>query len=174
MSADVGTLLWLAPEVMSLPNKGLGGFRKTVYGKSADVFSFGIVLFEVMTRQLPYVDMPEVSVLTTPSVTFKAKVMAGLRPRVPPFHGFPGFFMELGRLGAVIGAAVGQTDERLAKLTAEVDRGNRARARAFSNGGSGDDIGDSDGAPETPDDALDSIAGADITLFLGRISHALL
>ena len=95
MSADVGTLLWLAPEVMSLPNKGFGAFRKTVYGKSADIFSFGIVMFEVMTRRLPYIDMPEVSVLTTPSATFKTKVMAGLRPRVPPFHGFPGFFMEL-------------------------------------------------------------------------------
>ncbi|GLE07563.1 hypothetical protein PINS_up018131 [Pythium insidiosum] len=44
MTTGVGTLRWMAPEVM------MGGR----YGESADVFSFGVVLSELDTHQIPY------------------------------------------------------------------------------------------------------------------------
>ncbi|KAJ0402239.1 hypothetical protein P43SY_008231 [Pythium insidiosum] len=44
MTVGVGTLRWMAPEVMS-------GGR---YGESADVFSFGVILSELDTHELPY------------------------------------------------------------------------------------------------------------------------
>ncbi|KAJ0392091.1 hypothetical protein P43SY_010521 [Pythium insidiosum] len=44
MTTCVGTLRWMAPEVM------VGGR----YGESADVFSFGVVLSELDTHQIPY------------------------------------------------------------------------------------------------------------------------
>ncbi|GLE10929.1 hypothetical protein PINS_up023201 [Pythium insidiosum] len=44
MTTCVGTLRWMAPEVM------VGGR----YGESADVFSFGVVLSELDTHEIPY------------------------------------------------------------------------------------------------------------------------
>ncbi|GLE01435.1 hypothetical protein PINS_up010265 [Pythium insidiosum] len=44
MTVGVGTLRWMAPEVMS------GGH----YGEAADVFSFGVILAELDTHELPY------------------------------------------------------------------------------------------------------------------------
>jgi len=41
----VGTVLWSAPEVL----RGQGD-----YGKAADVYSFGIVMFECWTREAPF------------------------------------------------------------------------------------------------------------------------
>lgn len=46
MTACVGTLRWMAPEVMTGEE----------YDSSADIFSFGIVLSEMDTRELPYFD----------------------------------------------------------------------------------------------------------------------
>ncbi|KAK1933914.1 Serine/threonine-protein kinase TNNI3K [Phytophthora citrophthora] len=44
MTADVGTSLWMAPEVM------IGN----AYDEKADIFSFGVVLSELSTHTLPY------------------------------------------------------------------------------------------------------------------------
>lgn len=46
MTAGVGTSLWMAPEVMM-------GKR---YDEKADVFSFGVVLSEMSTHEMPYAD----------------------------------------------------------------------------------------------------------------------
>lgn len=43
-----GTPLWMAPEVRN----------GTIYGFPADIFSLGIVLFELFERKLPGYDMP--------------------------------------------------------------------------------------------------------------------
>jgi serine/threonine protein kinase len=46
MSRDVGTLLYNAPEVLS----------RQAYGAAIDVYSFGIVMWEIYTRLQPYDD----------------------------------------------------------------------------------------------------------------------
>ena len=63
---SVGTPLWMAPEVSS-------GKR---YDSKADVFSFGIILHEVLKQDLPYSDKPEIS-----GIGLAVSVaMKGLRP----------------------------------------------------------------------------------------------
>jgi len=63
----VGTPCWTAPEVL----------RNDTYTEKADVFSFAIVLWEIVTREDPYQGMP----------TFQIVISVGqhkLRPIVPP------------------------------------------------------------------------------------------
>ncbi|XP_073052795.1 serine/threonine-protein kinase STY17-like [Primulina eburnea] len=65
MTAETGTYRWMAPEVINhLP-----------YDQKADVFSFGIVLWEIMTAKVPYDTM-------TP-VQAALGVRQGLRPELP-------------------------------------------------------------------------------------------
>lgn len=65
MTAETGTYRWMAPEVIShLP-----------YGHKADVFSFGIVLWELLTGKLPYESMNPVQAAIG--------VRQGLRPKIP-------------------------------------------------------------------------------------------
>uniref|UniRef100_A0A0E0LKG9 non-specific serine/threonine protein kinase n=1 Tax=Oryza punctata TaxID=4537 RepID=A0A0E0LKG9_ORYPU len=66
MTAETGTYRWMAPEVIEhLP-----------YDQRADVFSFGIVIWELLTRKLPYEDM-------TPLQAAVAVVQKDLRPVIP-------------------------------------------------------------------------------------------
>jgi len=51
-AAVVGTLLWVAPEVFEQSGR---------YGKPADVYSFGIILWELWTRAIPYAFNKDVS-----------------------------------------------------------------------------------------------------------------
>ena len=44
MTGFMGTFHWMAPEI----------FENKRYTKKADVFSYGIVLFEIITRNTPY------------------------------------------------------------------------------------------------------------------------
>ncbi|CAO2145683.1 unnamed protein product [Urochloa humidicola] len=65
MTAETGTYRWMAPEVMN----------HQPYDNKADVYSFAIVLWELMTSKLPY----------TPMTPLQAAVgvWQGLRPQLP-------------------------------------------------------------------------------------------
>ncbi|KAL5557456.1 hypothetical protein UlMin_039692 [Ulmus minor] len=66
MTAETGTYRWMAPEVI----------EHKPYDHKADVFSFGIVLWELLTGQLPYS-------LLTPLQAAVGVVQKGLRPTIP-------------------------------------------------------------------------------------------
>jgi serine/threonine protein kinase len=67
MTAETGTYRWMAPEVI----------EHKPYREKADVFSFGVVLWELLTGQVPYSDM-------TPLQAAVGVVQKGLRPPIPP------------------------------------------------------------------------------------------
>ncbi|XP_027363160.1 serine/threonine-protein kinase STY46-like isoform X2 [Abrus precatorius] len=70
MTAETGTYRWMAPEVIN----------HQPYDQKADVFSFSIVLWELMTAKVPYDTM-------TP-LQAALGVRQGLRPELPK-HGHP-------------------------------------------------------------------------------------
>jgi len=66
LTAETGTLRWMAPEVA----------RHERYQKSADVYSFSMLLFELLTHQAPFSDrLPLQAVVAT--------ALQGLRPPTP-------------------------------------------------------------------------------------------
>lgn len=67
MTAETGTYRWMAPEVI-LHQK---------YNEKVDVYSFGIILFELFTSTVPYAHL-------SPLEAAAAVVREGLRPEVPP------------------------------------------------------------------------------------------
>ncbi|GAB4848413.1 Serine/threonine-protein kinase sty17 [Ancistrocladus abbreviatus] len=66
MTAETGTYRWMAPEVI----------EHKPYNHMADVFSFGIVLWELLTGELPYSYL-------TPLQAAVGVVQKGLRPAIP-------------------------------------------------------------------------------------------
>ncbi|EXC35283.1 Serine/threonine-protein kinase HT1 [Morus notabilis] len=66
MTAETGTYRWMAPEVI----------EHRPYDHKADVFSFGIVMWELLTGQLPYSSL-------TPLQAAVGVVQKGLRPPIP-------------------------------------------------------------------------------------------
>jgi mitogen-activated protein kinase kinase kinase 11 len=66
LTAETGTYRWMAPEVI----------RHEPYSKSADVFSFGMILFELLTHQLPFADQPALQAAV-------AVALAAARPPLP-------------------------------------------------------------------------------------------
>ncbi|XP_078182543.1 serine/threonine-protein kinase STY46-like [Carex rostrata] len=66
MTAETGTYRWMAPEII----------EHKPYDHKADVFSFGIVLWELLVGKLPYEDL-------TPLQAAVAVVQKGLRPTIP-------------------------------------------------------------------------------------------
>ncbi|TYI88242.1 hypothetical protein E1A91_D04G194400v1 [Gossypium mustelinum] len=66
MTAETGTYRWMAPEVI----------EHKPYDHKADVFSFGIVLWELLTGKLPYACL-------TPLQAAVGVVQKGLRPTIP-------------------------------------------------------------------------------------------
>jgi hypothetical protein len=69
LTRDTGSLLWRAPEIFAMQN----------YGTSADVYSYGIVLWEILSREVPYRDhcfrwIKDISMA----------VQGGTRPTLPP------------------------------------------------------------------------------------------
>lgn len=66
MTAETGTYRWMAPEVI----------EHRPYDHKADVFSFGIVLWELLTGKLPYEYL-------TPLQAAVGVVQKGLRPTIP-------------------------------------------------------------------------------------------
>ncbi|CAM9408676.1 unnamed protein product [Phaeothamnion confervicola] len=67
MTGQAGTYHWMAPEVINSQH----------YTEKADVFSFGIILWEIYTRAIPYDGMQPVQVVA-------AVLGRGERPRIPP------------------------------------------------------------------------------------------
>jgi serine/threonine protein kinase len=66
MTGQCGTFQWMSPEVM----------QSQRYTEKADVFSFGIILWEVLFRQVPYQGMNSVQVSI-------AVITQNLRPPIP-------------------------------------------------------------------------------------------
>ncbi|XP_054786507.1 serine/threonine-protein kinase STY46-like [Prosopis cineraria] len=66
MTAETGTYRWMAPEVV----------EHKPYDQKADVFSFGVVLWELLTGKLPYEYL-------TPLQAAIGVVQKGLRPTIP-------------------------------------------------------------------------------------------
>ncbi|KAG6552390.1 hypothetical protein Mapa_006244 [Marchantia paleacea] len=66
MTAETGTYRWMAPEVI----------EHKPYDRKVDVFSFGVVLWELLTGKLPYADL-------TPLQAAVGVVQKGLRPTIP-------------------------------------------------------------------------------------------
>src|SRR5687768_7743164 len=58
MTKGIGTYLWMAPEVVN----------QEEYSLAADVYSFGMVLWELVTRKLPERDMGDVMKGVTPPI----------------------------------------------------------------------------------------------------------
>ena len=65
LTGFVGSIVWMAPEVMHR--------RKVVYDNKADVYSFAMVMFEILTSKIPWE-----KARTAKDVIFK--VLAGKRP----------------------------------------------------------------------------------------------
>ena len=68
MTAETGTLRWMAPEVA----------RHEKYRKSADVYSFAMMLFELVTHEVPFADR-------LPLQAAVASSLYGWRPTLPDF-----------------------------------------------------------------------------------------
>lgn len=66
MTAETGTYRWMAPEVI----------EHRPYDHKADVFSFGILLWELLTGKVPYENL-------TPLQAAVGVVQKGLRPEIP-------------------------------------------------------------------------------------------
>lgn len=67
MTGQIGTFHWMAPEVIS----------GTIYSAKADVYSFAIIAWEILTRETPFMGMHPVQILT-------AVCNSNLRPTLPP------------------------------------------------------------------------------------------
>lgn len=65
MTGNVGTVSWIAPEV----------FEKQPYDTKADVYSFGIVMWELYTKQIPFQDLNTFEI--------PIAVIKGDRPAIP-------------------------------------------------------------------------------------------
>lgn len=69
MTSRRGTLRWAAPEVMQGQGEGQ-------YSERVDIYSLGIVLWEMLTGEVPFAELSEFAVVS--------QVVAGARPKVPP------------------------------------------------------------------------------------------
>lgn len=77
MTSKIGTYQWMAPEVIH-------GFK---YTEKADVFSFGVILWELATRKPPYYGIDG-------QVVSQRVVKEGLRPKISEKEA-PGPFLDL-------------------------------------------------------------------------------
>lgn len=70
MTKDVGTLCWMSPEALSKQN----------YLLPTDVYSFGIILWEMAHREVPYADLDDETIET--QFDLERAIIDGLRPTV--------------------------------------------------------------------------------------------
>ena len=77
---------FIAPEVLKLGHRG----RKSIYYHKADIFSFGMLLYEMLYRIYPFHDMD--------SVRIDSAVVRGMRPQLYHDNPSPSSFFNLTRL----------------------------------------------------------------------------
>jgi serine/threonine protein kinase len=77
---QAGTLPWMAPELVLLGSK---------CNESTDIYSFGIIMYELMTCEVPFEGLNQVQI--------EAQLKNGLRPQLPDVipNGFPPKYVEL-------------------------------------------------------------------------------
>mmetsp|Transcript_18162 Transcript_18162/g.41531 ORF Transcript_18162/g.41531 Transcript_18162/m.41531 type:complete len:282 (+) Transcript_18162:1494-2339(+) len=75
MTGNCGTVQWMAPELL-MCGGGHGQPGVATYSETADVYSFAIVLWELIVRKCPYEGQAQVSVAV-------AVVQEGARPAIP-------------------------------------------------------------------------------------------
>jgi len=66
MTANIGTVCWVAPEIFS---------NKKLYTEKADVYSYGVILWELLVRKMPFEDEE--------AFTIPLLVAKGKRPKMP-------------------------------------------------------------------------------------------
>jgi serine/threonine protein kinase len=77
----VGATQWRAPEVFEVEE------NREKYTKSADVYSFSILCFEVLTGDVPFKDKP--------LVTLFERIRDGVRPQLPNVDYCPDYLSAL-------------------------------------------------------------------------------
>eukprot|EP00026_Physarum_polycephalum_P000524 Phypoly_transcript_00525.p1 GENE.Phypoly_transcript_00525~~Phypoly_transcript_00525.p1 ORF type:complete len:758 (+),score=90.30 Phypoly_transcript_00525:142-2415(+) len=65
LTGNIGTVGWIAPEI----------FQNKQYTEKCDVYSYGIILYELITQLLPFKDIPSFKIPTM--------VVKGTRPTIP-------------------------------------------------------------------------------------------
>ena len=88
LSCDVGTPNWSAPELL----------QEAEYDRSIDVYSFGIMMWELVSRKLPWNDIMAADLEGFKAVLLDA-IWSGRRPPTagPGFEGCPEPFAALMR-----------------------------------------------------------------------------
>ncbi|XP_019451966.1 PREDICTED: serine/threonine-protein kinase STY46-like isoform X2 [Lupinus angustifolius] len=120
MTAETGTYRWMAPEVIEHKS----------YDHKADVFSFGVVLWELLTGKLPYEYL-------TPLQAAIGVVQKGLRPTIPK-NTHPKFFELLERSwqqDPALRPDFSEIIEILQELAKEVEDEGKEQHRDKSGGG---------------------------------------
>ena len=86
MTLGAGTPVWMAPETVD------GKYGKARYGLPADVYSFGITMWETLSRATPYAD------IDCPTRVLVNRIIdEGLRPTMPTTEAGPAWFEGLMR-----------------------------------------------------------------------------
>lgn len=72
----VGTTMWMAPQLFKELSKGGRDIEPGHFPRKADVFSFGITCFEILTGELPYTGQNNMK-------TLRQEIANGTRPLLP-------------------------------------------------------------------------------------------
>jgi serine/threonine protein kinase len=160
MTSNIGTVSWVAPEL----------FAKKLYTEKADVYSYGIILWELLSRQMPFGDIEAFSV--------PLMVSRGERPDLPKdapldwrklikgcWHqkptSRPSFKKILIKLRSMLQAL---RDEKTARGESVSDRGLFIRNSQFlqeENGASSEDHKNSSSQPYPSDSKSESEASSE-------------
>ena len=87
LSRGVGTPLWSAPEILR---------KDRNYGPSIDLYSFGIMMWELVTRDEPWADIGGANQFDM-AAALEASVQSGKRPPTGADHDWPEVYTALMR-----------------------------------------------------------------------------